>query len=116
MELPTGWLDGTMIGDRGFDPFGFTKPAEYLQFDLDSLNQNLANNVAGEVIGVINETEKLKPTPFQRFKECELIHGSWAMLDSLGAIAVEALTGVAWQDTGKVCRIMYCVACNFRYV
>ncbi|XWS07646.1 hypothetical protein CRYUN_Cryun41cG0007300 [Craigia yunnanensis] len=108
---PPEWLDGTMIGDRGFDPFGFAKLAEYLQFDLDFLDQNLAKNVAGEVIGVINEMTELKPTPFQpymevfvlqRFRECELIHGRWAMLGSLGAIVVKALTGVAWQDAGKV--------------
>ncbi|XVE52512.1 hypothetical protein DITRI_Ditri02bG0127900 [Diplodiscus trichospermus] len=92
---PPEWLDGTMIGDRGFDPFGFAKPAEDLQFDLDSLDQNLAKNVAGEVIGVINEMTKLKPTPFQPYTEV-------FRLQSLGAIAVEALTGVSWQDAGKV--------------
>ena len=48
---PPEWLDGTMIGDRGFDPLGFAKPAEYLQFDLDSLDQNLAKNVSGDIIG-----------------------------------------------------------------
>ncbi|GKU92105.1 hypothetical protein SLEP1_g5877 [Rubroshorea leprosula] len=108
---PPEWLDGTMIGDRGFDPFGLGKPAEYLQFDLDSLDQNLAKNEAGEIIGVRTETTEIKPTPFQpytevfglqRFRECELIHGRWAMLGTLGAIAVEALTGVTWQDAGKV--------------
>ncbi|GLT89174.1 hypothetical protein SLE2022_071690 [Rubroshorea leprosula] len=108
---PPEWLDGTMIGDRGFDPFGFGKPAEYLQFDLDSLDQNLAKNEAGEIIGLRTETTEIKATPFQpytevfglqRFRECELIHGRWAMLGTLGAIAVEALTGVTWQDAGKV--------------
>ncbi|KAF8397301.1 hypothetical protein HHK36_016214 [Tetracentron sinense] len=38
----------------------------------------------------------------QRFRECELIHGRWAMLATLGALAVESLTGVTWQDAGKV--------------
>ncbi|XP_065871482.1 chlorophyll a-b binding protein CP29.3, chloroplastic [Euphorbia lathyris] len=108
---PPEWLDGTMIGDRGFDPFGLGKPAEYLQYDLDSLDQNLAKNLAGEIIGTRFEDTTVNPTPFQpytevfglqRFRECEVIHGRWAMLGTLGAIAVEALTGVSWQDAGKV--------------
>ncbi|KAF3612204.1 hypothetical protein DY000_02051130 [Brassica cretica] len=45
------YLDGSLVGDYGFDPFGLGKPAEYLQFDLDSLDQNLAKNIAGDVIG-----------------------------------------------------------------
>ena len=105
------WLDGTLVGDYGFDPFGLGKPAEYLQFDLDSLDQNLARNLAGDVIGTRFESADVKSTPFQpyaevfglqRFRECELIHGRWAMLATLGALAVESLTGVTWQDAGKV--------------
>lgn len=106
------WLDGSLVGDYGFDPFGLGKPAEYLQFDLDSLDQNLAKNLAGDVIGTRTEFDDVKSTPFQpysevfglqRFRECELIHGRWAMLATLGALTVEWLTGVTWQDAGKVC-------------
>lgn len=105
------WLDGSLVGDYGFDPFGLGKPAEYLQFDLDSLDQNLAKNVAGDIIGTRTEFSDVKSTPFQpysevfglqRFRECELIHGRWAMLATLGALTVEGLTGVTWQDAGKV--------------
>ena len=105
------YLDGSLVGDYGFDPFGLGKPAEYLQFDLDSLDQNLAKNIAGDVIGTRTEAVYPKSTPFQpysevfglqRFRECELIHGRWAMLATLGALSVEWLTGVTWQDAGKV--------------
>ncbi|KAL2650889.1 hypothetical protein R1flu_019017 [Riccia fluitans] len=106
------WLDGTLVGDYGFDPLGLAKPAEYLQFELDSLNQNLAKNDFGDVIGTrLDKKDLVNPTPFQpysevfgiqRFRECELIHGRWCMLATLGALAVEAFTGVTWQDAGKV--------------
>ncbi|KAK9153518.1 hypothetical protein Sjap_000998 [Stephania japonica] len=105
------YLDGSLVGDYGFDPFGLGKPAEYLQYELDSLDQNLAKNLAGDIIGTRFEGADVKSTPFQpysevfglqRFRECELIHGRWAMLATLGALAVEALTGVTWQDAGKV--------------
>ena len=43
------WLDGTLPGDRGFDPLGLAKPAEYLQYDADQLDQNKAVNKAGKV-------------------------------------------------------------------
>jgi len=47
-------------------------------------------------------TDSLQPYSevfgLQRFRECELIHGRWAMLGALGVLAAEASTGVAWQD------------------
>jgi len=106
------WLDGSLTGDYGFDPLSLGKPPEYLQFELDSLNQNLAKNQFGDVIGSrIDKKKEINPTPFQpysevfglqRFRECELFHGRWAMLAIVGALSVEALTGVTWQDAGKV--------------
>lgn len=107
------YLDGSLVGDYGFDPWGLGKPAEYLQFELDSLDQNLAKNEPGAIIGTRFESSDVKSTPFQpysevfglqRFRECELIHGRWAMLATLGALSVEWLTGVTWQDAGKVRR------------
>lgn len=105
------YLDGSLVGDYGFDPFGLGKPTEYLQFDYDGLDQNLAKNVAGDVIGTRFESSEVRSTPLQpydevfglqRFRECELIHGRWAMLATLGALTVESVTGVTWQDAGKV--------------
>merc|ERR1719424_2182088 len=110
-EAPA-WLDGSMPGDRGFDPFGLSKPTEYLQFDLDRLDGSAAKNPSGIVIGKLKKTDN-KPTertivPFNeafdinRFRECELLHSRWAMLGLVGVIFGEAGTGVAWQDAGKV--------------
>lgn len=110
------YLDGSLVGDYGFDPLGLGKPVEYLQFDLDSLDQNLAKNEPGVVIGTRFESSEVKSTTLQpysevfglqRFRECELIHGRWAMLATLGALTVEWLTGVTWQDAGKVTIISF---------
>merc|ERR1711998_123328 len=108
-----GWLDGSLPGDRGFDPLGLSKPAEYLQFDVDQLDQNAAVNRAGRVIGQydggideVNTENSLSPYSdifgLRRFRECELIHGRWAMLATLGAIVAELSTGVPWDQAGKV--------------
>lgn len=58
----------TFAGDRGFDPLGLAKPTEYLQVELDELDQNAPKNVAGGVIGEfsgrkeqISATESLQP-------------------------------------------------------
>ena len=34
---------------RSFDPLGLARPTEYLQVDLDQLDQNKAVNKAGQV-------------------------------------------------------------------
>jgi hypothetical protein len=55
-------------GDRGFDPLGLAKPTEYLQVDIDELDQNAAKNKPGEIIGSfsgrsekVSATESLQP-------------------------------------------------------
>merc|ERR1712093_33750 len=106
------WLDGSLPGDRGFDPLGLSKPVEYLQFDLDQLDQNQAVNKAGGVVGSFKpkadqvSSQSLQPYSevfgLQRFRECELIHGRWAMVATLGIIVAESATGVSWIDAGKV--------------
>jgi light-harvesting complex II chlorophyll a/b binding protein 4 len=106
------WLDGSLPGDRGFDPLGLGKPTEYLQVDLDRLDQNAAVNKAGQILGKYAQKAKgvsrdpLQPYDevfgLERFRETELIHGRWAMLAALGVIVAEASTGVSWADAGKV--------------
>merc|ERR1712078_327631 len=106
------WLDGSLPGDRGFDPLGLAKPVEYLQFDLDQLDQNQAQNKAGNVVGSFKPTadkvssQSLQPYSevfgLRRFRECELIHGRWAMLAMLGVVSSETFTGVSWVSAGKV--------------
>merc|ERR1712182_102006 len=106
------WLDGSLPGDRGFAPPGLAKPVEYLQFDLDQLDQNAAVNKSGNVIGSFKpkadqiSSQSLQPYSevfgLERFRECELIHGRWAMVATLGVIVGESATGVSWIDAGKV--------------
>jgi light-harvesting complex II chlorophyll a/b binding protein 4 len=106
------WLDGSLPGDRGFDPLGLSKPNDFVQIGVDGQNQNVSQNVKGSVEKIFGaDTDKVLPTrlaPYSevfglgRFRECELIHGRWAMLACLGAIVAEANTGVSWADAGKV--------------
>jgi len=109
---PPAYLDGTLPGDAGFDPWGLSSPTEYLQFDLDSLDGSAAVNPSGNVIGKLKKVDNA-PTertivPFNeafdivRFRECELQHSRWAMLGLVGVIAAESSTGISWADAGKV--------------
>merc|ERR1712032_356562 len=106
------WLDGPLPGDRGFDPLCLSKPVNYLQFDIDQLDQNQAVNKSGLMISeiVIKSDEVLSGTlePYSdvfgiiRMRECELIHGRWAMLATFGIIIAEIFTGISWVDAGKI--------------
>jgi len=106
------WLDGSLPGDRGFDPLGLSKPSDYVQITLDGENQNAAVNLKGKPSGSIAtiadevSTNRLQPYSevfgLLRFRENEVIHGRWAMLACLGAVVAEASTGVSWVDAGKV--------------
>ncbi|EIE21681.1 chlorophyll a/b-binding protein CP29 [Coccomyxa subellipsoidea C-169] len=106
------WLDGSLPGDRGFDPLELSKPSEFLQVDLDQSDINKSVNKAGGIVGKYSSS-KVQATgaalsPYsevfglQRFRETELIHGRWAMLGALGVVIAEATTGVSWVDAGKV--------------
>merc|ERR1711877_86631 len=73
---------------------------------------NQARNVAGSLIGsfkpTVDEVSSQSLQPYsevfglQRFRECELIHGRWAMLAALGIPVAESATGISWVDVGKV--------------
>jgi light-harvesting complex II chlorophyll a/b binding protein 4 len=88
------------------------KPTEYLQFDLDALNQSAAKNPSGNVIGKLKKVDNAPQArtivPYNesfdidRFRECELLHSRWAMLGLTGAAVAEAATGISWADAGKV--------------
>ena len=55
------YLDGTLPGDAGFDPLGLSAPTQYLQFDIDQLDQSAAVNKSGNVIGTLKKVDN-KPT------------------------------------------------------
>jgi len=104
------WLDGSLPGDRGFDPFGLSKPAEYVQVEIDSLDGSKAVNEMGGVVGKYNTAELDGDTstinPFAetfgllRFRECEVLHGRWCMLAIVGMIWSELVTGIPWNQAG----------------
>ncbi|KAG1675902.1 hypothetical protein FOA52_001559 [Chlamydomonas sp. UWO 241] len=106
------WLDGSLPGDRGFDPLGLSKPGEAVLIGVDDNDINAAFNAKGTVEAIVSKVvDVVEPTPFapysevfgiQRFRENELIHGRWAMLACLGVFVGEGTTGVSWVDAGKV--------------
>lgn len=69
---------------------------------------NKKGNIVGEFAPTVDQVSEDRLQPYsevfglQRFRECELIHGRWAMLGALGALVGEASTGVTWWEAGKV--------------
>lgn len=91
----------------GFDPLGLSRPSEFVLIGVDGQDQNLAQNQKGTVEAVVTASpdevsseNRLSPYSevfgLARFRECEIIHGRWAMMACLGAIVGEAVTGVSW--------------------
>jgi len=111
VTTPPPYLDGSLPGDSGFDPLGLGKPVEFVQLELDALDQSAPKNSMGAVIGKIKPLDNKAAggiVPYEeafdllRFRECELIHGRWCMLATLGCITAELSTGVNWIDAGKI--------------
>jgi light-harvesting complex II chlorophyll a/b binding protein 4 len=108
------WLDGALPGDRGFDPLGLSRPSDFVQIGVDENNINAAQNTKGGVEGQglatadqVDSGNSLSPYSevfgLARFRECELIHGRWAMLACLGALVAEGVTGVSWWVPLPMC-------------
>ena len=116
------WLDGSLPGDRGFDPLGLSRPSDFVQIGVDdnniNANKNFKGNVEGQAVAVsdvVSDASALSPYSevfgLQRFRETELIHGRWAMLGVLGALVAEGVTGDSWCVGGhgrEACTALAC--------
>ena len=93
------------------------------QIDLDQLDQNEAVNKAGQVLGSFTGTKAnisdtaLAPYSevfgLQRFRECELIHGRWALLATLGRPGGRGLHRrvlVRWPLLQRSCIVLPCAS------
>ena len=74
---PPEWLDGSLPGDRGFDPLGLAKPAEFIQMSADALDQNAAVNKAGSAEGRFKSLPAtVTDTSLQPYTEVSIVYES----------------------------------------
>jgi len=89
-------LDGSMAGDRGFDPAGFTNAKRFKYTEgSDSLfggwteDIDWAENVVPENAMMWGDAKRSPITTVEWMREAELKHGRFCMLATLGWIAVD---------------------------
>ena len=91
---------------------GLSRPSDFVQVGVDENNINAPKNFKGGVEGVAaaapDQVSATSLSPYsevfglQRFRECELLHGRWAMLATLGCLAAEFNTGINWSEAQLV--------------
>ncbi|KAH7373599.1 hypothetical protein KP509_17G064200 [Ceratopteris richardii] len=82
---PPAWLDDSLVGDDSFDPLNLAKPAKYLQFDFDSLNQNLAREET--IRGSLFLSLSLSASLSQSVKYSVSVHAGWNLCLYLRLVA-----------------------------
>ncbi len=86
------WLDGSLPGDRGFDPLGLSKPVEYLQVDV-SVTQAVTATV------VVRQPHRQRgPTLQAGVVLCRISRFAVAFFTIRSGIPVHAQQKVSWRN------------------